>query len=197
MIKIVLASVACGGLFGYFTGSESFLSASEYIIIGGLSLLLFFVGFDIGIAGTAAKNIRKAGLRVFAFPAATIAGTLAGTALVSFFIGLRPGDAMAVGSGFGWYTLAPFIIEPYSQELSAMSFLYNVMREMAGVITIPIVAKYVGYVETTCLPGAAAMDVCMPVVEKSTNGETAIYSFVSGVVLSAAVPVLVPLFIGI
>ena len=39
-----------------------------------------------------------------------------------------------------------------------MAFLSNVMREIFAIITIPIVAKYVGYVECASLPGAAAMD---------------------------------------
>ena len=60
---------------------------------------------------------------------------------------------------------------------------------------IPIVAKKIGYIETCSLPGAAAMDVCLPIVEKATDSQTAVYSFVMGVVLSIAVPVLVPLFI--
>ena len=40
------------------------------------------------------------------------------------------------------------------------------------------------------------MDVCLPIVERATSSNTAVYSFVSGVVLSTAVPILVPLIIG-
>ena len=46
------------------------------------------------------------------------------------------------------------------------------------------------------MPGSAAMDVCLPIVEKSTRSDIAVYSFVSGVILSTAVPILVPLIIG-
>ena len=68
---------------------------------------------------------------------------------------------------------------------------------MIAIILIPIVAKRIGYVEKCALKGAAAMDVCLPVVEKATNANIAVYSFVSGVVLSIAVPVLVPFIMGI
>lgn len=61
---------------------------------------------------------------------------------------------------------------------------------------IPVVAKKIGYIETTGMPGAAAMDVCLPIVEKSTRSDIAVYSFVSGVTLSILVPVLVPLILG-
>ena len=49
--------------------------------------------------------------------------------------------------------------------------------------------------ETIALPGAAAMDVCLPIVEKSTSGNIAVYSFISGLVLSALVPICVPLIL--
>lgn len=71
------------------------------------------------------------------------------------------------------------------------------MREMFGIILIPIVAKYIGFIEATSLPGAAAMDVCLPIVERATAPNITIYSFVSGVSLSIAVPILVPLIIGL
>ena len=79
---------------------------------------------------------------------------------------------------------------------SAVSFLHNVMRELLSIVFIPLIAKKIGYIETTGMPGAAAMDVCLPIVEKSTRSDIAVYSFVSGVVLSILVPVFVPLIIG-
>ena len=79
---------------------------------------------------------------------------------------------------------------------SAVSFLHNVMRELFSIVLIPAVAKKVGYIETTGMPGAAAMDVCLPIVEKSTRSDIAVYSFVSGVILSILVPILVPAVIG-
>ncbi len=77
---------------------------------------------------------------------------------------------------------------PYSLSVSAVAFLSNVMREIFAIITIPIVAKYVGYVECASLPGAAAMDTVLPVVVGATHERITIYSFTSGVVLSLAVP---------
>ena len=77
-----------------------------------------------------------------------------------------------------------------------MAFLHNVMRELFSILFIPLVAKKIGYIETTGMPGAAAMDVCLPIVEKSTRSDIAVYSFVSGVILSTAVPIMVPLIIG-
>lgn len=152
---------------------------------------------DLGLDGTVIANFRRVGLRILAFPAAVIIGTLIGALAVCPLLALSLRECLAVGCGFGWYTLAPGIImEAGHLTASAVSFLHNVMRELFSIILIPLVAKKIGYIETTGMPGAAAMDVCLPIVEKSTRSDIAVYSFVSGVIMSILVPVLVPLMIG-
>ena len=197
MSKIIIAALSLGGIFGYFFANDNFIQWSEPMIIVGLSFILFFVGIDMGYEGAVLRSIKRAGFKVLIFPIAAIIGTFFGSIVASLVLDLKVNEGLAVGSGFGWYTLAPFIIDPYSQELSAISFLHNVMREFFSLLIIPVVAKYIGYIETTCLPGAAAMDVCIPIIERSTSTEMVFYSFVSGTVLSTLVPVLVPLFLGL
>lgn len=198
MTRAILISVICGMAAGYFFLPGWFIDISGDVLVVGLCVLLFFVGIDIGREGTVVKNFKKAGWRVIVFPFAIITGTFAGSLIAGLILpslGFR--DALAVGSGFGWYTLAPVMLAEYSTKVSAVSFLHNVMREMFGILLIPIVAKKIGYIETISLPGAASMDVCLPIVEKATRGDIAVYSFISGVVLSIAVPVLVGFIAGV
>ena len=163
----------------------------------GLCLLLLFVGIDLGLDGTVIENFRKVGFRILVFPVVVVIATLVGASVSGMLMGLSFKEAAAVGAGFGWYTLAPGIImEAGYLTASAVSFLHNVMRELFSILLIPMVAQKIGYIETTGMPGAAAMDVCLPIVEKSTRSDIAVYSFVSGVILSILVPVLVPLIIG-
>lgn len=197
MTKWILVSVVLGFISGANFLPEIFIEMSGPLLIVGLSLLLFFVGIDLGIEGTVIESFKKVGWRVLIFPFAIIIGTLVFAFLVSLFLPITAKESMAVSAGFGWYTLAPIILAEYSAEISALSFLYNVMREMFGIILIPVVAKYIGFIEATSLPGAASMDVCLPIVEKATAPNITIYSFVSGVALSIAVPILVPLIIGL
>lgn len=195
MTLIVILSVTIGALVGFLALPESFLETSEIILNVGLSVLLFFVGIDIGKDGTAIKKLRKVGFRIIVFPFSIAIGSLIGAGLASMFLPISLQESLTVGSGLGWYSLAPIIIAEKSAELSAISFMHNVFRELIALLTIPLVAKRIGYVETISLPGAAAMDVCLPLIEKSTSAEVAIYSFISGVVLSAAVPIIVPIFL--
>jgi uncharacterized membrane protein YbjE (DUF340 family) len=198
MTKIIIAFVTLGMLAGYFFIPDYFITdISGNLLVIGLCVLLFFVGLDLGRAGTVVDNFKRVGIRILAFPIASIIGSLVFAAIASFLLPMTVRESMAVAAGFGWYTLAPVILSDYSAEISAISFLHNVMREMIGIIIIPIVAKKIGYIEACSLPGAAAMDVCLPVIEKATNSDTAVYAFVMGTVLSIAVPILVPLIIGL
>jgi uncharacterized membrane protein YbjE (DUF340 family) len=182
---------------GYAFIPEAFIAVSGNFLVGGLTILMFFVGIDLGMEGTVVPNFKRVGWRVAVIPLAVIVGTLAGTYLTSLFLPISWNEAMAIGSGLGWYTFAPVLLSEYSQEIAAISFMHNVMRELFGLLLIPIVAKYIGYVEAVGLPGGAAMDVGVAVVDRVAGPNAAIYSFVAGVVLSAVVPVLVPFFINL
>jgi uncharacterized membrane protein YbjE (DUF340 family) len=152
---------------------------------------------DLGREGTIFENFKKAGWRVMIFPFVIMAGSLLGVVISSLFLPLSVQDALCIGSGFGWYSLAPIMLTEYSVEISAISFMHNVMRELCAILFIPVVAKRIGYIECISLAGAAAMDVGLPIVERSTRGDIAAYSFISGVVLSAAVPIMVGFMMGL
>ncbi|MBO6302347.1 MAG: LysO family transporter, partial [Ruminiclostridium sp.] len=76
---------------------------------------------------------------------------------------------------------------------SAISFLHNAIRETFGIIAIPFIAAKIGYIESTAVPGVAAWDVCMPIVEQHTNEDTVIYSFATGCMMFVTIPVVIPL----
>ena len=185
---IIVIAVVLGMLAGRFVLPAAVTAHCGTVISFGLYLLLFMVGMDMGKQGTLLADIKTAGFQVLLVPVAVCAGSLAFAALAGLVLPLGVKDSMAAASGLGWYSLAPTLLAPYSLSVSAVAFLSNVMREIFAIITIPIVAKYVGYVECASLPGAAAMDTVLPVVVGATHERITIYSFTSGVVLSLAVP---------
>lgn len=205
MTLLIVLAVIGGMAVGYLVIRRIFAGQmpvfDQYISLGikiGLCLLLVFVGIDLGLDPAVVENFKKVGVRVLAFPAAAVIFTLLGAGISGMLMGLDLRESLAIGAGFGWYSLAPGIIMDAGYvTASAISFLHNVLRELLSILFIPLVAQKIGYVETTGMPGAAAMDVCLPLVEKSTSSEITVYSFVSGVILSALVPILVPLLLGI
>ena len=197
LTKWIVAAVAAGMAAGYFLLPDSAIVWCGTVIDFGLYLLLFLVGMDMGRQGTVLRDIRAAGLKVLLVPVAVIAGTFLFVLAVSPLLPLSARDTVAASAGFGWYSLAPTLLAPYSLSVSAVAFLSNVMREILSIVAIPFVARYVGYLECAALPGAAAMDTVLPVVVGATHERITIYSFASGVVLSLLVPILVPLIVAL
>ena len=204
MTIIIIVSVALGMGCGYLFINDIFSSFAVFdklaglIIKLGLCTLLIFVGLDLGLDGKVVENFRKVGVRILAIPAAGIVGTMAGSFICGLFLPVSMKESLAIGAGFGWYSLAPGIIMDKGYVMAgAISFMHNVMRELFAIITIPLVARNIGFVESCGLPGASSMDVCLPIVERATSSNTAVYSFVTGVILSIAVPIMVPLIIGL
>jgi len=193
MSKIIIISVILGILTGAFLipnldYGQQILDLSGGVIMALLCVLLLLVGFEIGRDVTVKERIKKVGLRVFLFPVAAVIGTYIFTAIGAFLLPVSPREAMAAAGGFGWYSFAPNILMAYSATLSAICFLLNVMRELMGIVLIPFVAKRIGYIEATSLPGVAVGDVCLPIIEKSASSDIVIYAIVMGLSMTLAVP---------
>lgn len=203
MTLIIVVCVAGGLAFGHFAAGNLFSDMAWFsaltgkLINVGLCVLLFFVGFDMGVDGTVVQHFRQVGFRVAAFPFAIMAGTLFGAGICSFLLpDFSMKEALAVGAGFGWYSLAPgIILEAGLVTAGAVSFMHNVLRELISVLIIPLIAEKAGYLEAVAVPACSSMDVCLPIIERSTGSDIAVYSFLCGVVESAAVPVVVPMIL--
>ncbi|MGF7058182.1 lysine exporter LysO family protein [Brassicibacter mesophilus] len=193
-LRIIL-SVAVGVGVGYFLLPGDILQYTDYIIDIGLCLLLFFVGIDIGRNKDVLQKIKKIGFKVLLIPAAIIIGSIGGSIIAGLFLGLPVNEAGAVGAGLGWYSLSSMMLSTYSAKLSALAFISNVTREIIALLIIPIIAKYIGDFESIAPAGATSMDTSLPLISSSTNPETAIVSFINGVILSTAVPILVSIVI--
>ena len=196
MTKKILLSVTLGMIFGLFL-PESFGVINDYLMDIGLCALLFFVGIDLGRSNDVFVQIKELGFKVLLIPLAIALGSIAGGIIVGLFLGFQWNEGAAVASGLAWYSLAPVIIAPYSAELGAVAFLSNVTRELLAVISIPFIAKYIGFYEAIAPTGAAGMDTMLPIVAGETDSTTAVICFVSGVVLTFMVPFLVSFFIAL
>ena len=103
---------------------------------------MFSVGVSLGHDATLVERIRSLDRRMALLPLCTIVGTLAGAALVSPLLHtVPPADAMAVGAGFGYYSLSSiFISELRSVELGTVALLCNVLRELFTLLAAPWVS---------------------------------------------------------
>ena len=202
IVSLVIAGIAVGR-FGLVAQFPDHLDEISNITGNGLTIflcvLIAIIGFDLGLSGTVAANLKSVGLKVLAFPLAILAGTMlaGGGAAMAFGFSLK--ESIAICAGFGWYSYAPAIITaagPQYAVAGAVAFLHNVMRETAGIIFIPLVARKLGYLEAISIPGIGTMDVCMPIVEQSCRQDTVVYGFVSGFLLCIFTSFSVPFLMG-
>lgn len=200
---ILIALFVIAGIFlGYWLSglrpetTEGLMGFLSKAISIELSTLLLFVGIDLGFQREILQNIKSVGIRAFFIPLAIVIGSLAGAALSGKVLNIDLKESLAIGAGMGWYSLSSAILMDAGMVTAAsISFLHNVMRELTGLLFVPLVARTIGYVESVAIPACPSMDVCLPVVAKATRGQAVVYSFVSGFILSLLVPILVPLFI--
>lgn len=197
MTKKILVVLSAGILAGLFIMPDSIYANTGLLMDIGLCLLLFFVGIDLGNNKELFKNLKTVGFRVLIVPIATIIGSLLGGIVCSFIFNLDVFGSLAIASGMSWYTLSAIIITPVSAELGTIAFLTNVFREILAFVFIPIIAKRIGYLETIAAGAAISMDTGLPLITKNTNQEVALISFISGVIISLSVTVLVPIFVGL
>ena len=204
---ILLSVVVIGMVIGAFLlvprGAgflEWFDGSSNMAMIILLCILMALVGMDMAMSGDVIRNIKNAGYRVLLFPVASMIGTMVLGICACLILGFTLRESAAIPIGFGWYSYAPIVIASAGDQYivaSAVSFMHNVIREVTGIILIPVAAKKFGYLEAASIPGIAAMDVCIPIVSRSCRSDTVIYSFAIGVIMCVVTSVGVPLIMGV
>ncbi|MCL1833965.1 MAG: lysine exporter LysO family protein, partial [Leptospirales bacterium] len=101
------------GLFGGTLGFENIDNLSLY----ALYMLMFFVGIGVGADQRVWDALKKINVKIIIVPVIVIAGTILGTFICSFFLtDITVLDAMAIGSGFGYYSLSSILISKLRNE---------------------------------------------------------------------------------
>jgi len=165
---------------------------SYYTLCG----LMFFVGLSVGSDTKTLKSFRSLNPRLMLLPLVTILGTLAGSALVSVLLTQRSlTDCLAVGSGFGYYSLSSIFITEYrGAELGTIALLSNITRELITLLFAPLIVRYFGKLALISSGGATTMDTTLPVIARFSGQDYVIVSIYHGFLVDFSVPFLVVLF---
>ena len=192
IILLFFAAGIAAGLSGLIPGDIIGDGTSRI----ALCALMFCVGISIGSDSKVLGNLRKLDPCLLLLPVMTITGTLAGSAIVS--VGL-PGrgvtDCLAVGSGFGYYSLSSIFINEYKgTELGTVALLANIMREIITLLGAPLMVRWFGKLAPISAGGATSMDTTLPIIAHCSGEEYVILSIVHGFAVDFSVPFLVTLF---
>ncbi len=200
-LKSTLFTVAAFAA-GILVGLSPFLSSNfvgSHTVEYPVYLLVFLVGVEVGSTGEVWTLIKRVHFKIFLVPLTVIIGTLTGTALFSaFFPDLSVKNCIAVGLGFGYYSLSSVIITQLAGEtLGTIALLANLMREIATLLFAPFFARVLGMLAPIASAGATAMDTTLPVIVKASGKEYTVAALISGMALTLLVPILIPVFLRI
>jgi uncharacterized membrane protein YbjE (DUF340 family) len=192
MIKYILAALILGCTAGYV--NNNFLTVvpntliSDQLFTVALIALLFVFGFSFALDKNSVEKIRKTGFRIVVFPLLVAAGSLVGGLVAGLVLQISLGGAMAVSSGYGWYTLSgPMMGELLGEKWGTLGFTANFFRELITIITIPLMVKLDRYAPVAS-GGGTTMDTTLGVIVRYCGKDTLILAFSSGLILSIIAP---------
>ena len=192
---IIVSFFALGVLCGLFNWIPSEWLSSDlsfYALCG----LMVSVGRSIGHDPQTIQNFRSLNPRLMLLPVGTILGTLTAAALVSLLFSHRTTtECMAVGSGFGYYSLSSIFITEYKgAELGTVALLSNIAREIITLLCAPLLVRWFGNLAPISSGGATTMDTTLPIITQCAGQKFVIISIFHGFVVDFSVPFLVTFF---
>lgn len=193
---IIVAFFIVGAICGY-AGVIDIDRLGFDLSFVALAALIFCVGISIGHnINDIRTNLRTLGARMLLLPVATILGTMAGCIAVSAMMPSRSmADVLAVGSGFGYYSLSSIFITEYrGAELGTIALLANIFREIITLLCAPLLCKVFGPLAPISSGGATSMDTTLPIITAASGKKFAVLSVYHGFVVDFSVPFLVTLF---
>lgn len=190
---VIVAFFVAGCVVGLFAPLDL---AGSRISAYVLYALMFCVGVTLGNDRTLAGRVRRLDPRLALLPVATAVGTLAGAALAAPLLAQWSlADSLAVGAGFGYYSLSSiFIADLRGPELATIALLCNVMRELFTLLAAPLVARWCGPLAAVSIGGATTFDTTLPIITQAAGRPYAVVSVFHGCVLDFSVPFLVTFF---
>ena len=169
-----------------------------------LYALMVQVGMSIGCDSRLKEMLTSLSPKLFLLPAGTIVGTLVAVAAVNPVTGeMRLADCMAVGAGFGYYSLSSVLITQIKElqmgavlaaQLGTIALMANIMREVITLLFAPAIRKVFGRLAPISTGGATSMDSTLPVITAACGKEMAFVSIFHGVLVDFSVPFLVTFF---
>lgn len=161
-----------------------------------LFLLMFVVGVSIGAdIKELYRPLRQYRMKILLVPIATILGTLSFCTVLGLFLdGISVRETVAIGSGFGYYSLsAVFLKELAGVEIGTMALIGNLYRELFTLLFTPFLVRYFGKLAPISSAGATSMDTSLPIITRYAGENFVVVSLFHGIVVDMSVPVILSL----
>lgn len=179
VISLYVAAALAAGLAVGASAEFNYASAIDPLLL----FLLFIAGADMAHVDV------KLDRSVFLAPAVAFLGA----GVVGFLFALAFHISPAVALGMGWYSFTgPYLASAGDAVGGAYGLLVNFLREQFTFLLGPVLARRFSKVGVLAVGGATTMDNTLPLYTALYGSSFALYAFANGVILTALVPVIVP-----
>lgn len=200
---VVVGTFIAGITLGILTPAARWVTAWP-LTLWALYLLMLAVGITIGSDTATLRNIVRQPKRSILVPVATILGSWVGVTVIWGLLqvaGGRPmlwSDAMAVGSGQGYYSLSGVLLgELRGPEIGTIALLANITRELLTVVGTAWMVRRFSPLGPICSGGATTVDVSLPGIIRYCGPQYVALAVFQGVIADLSVPLIVPFFAGL
>ena len=191
---VILGFFTLGIILG-LAGLPAGQSIVHKLSFWSLCILMAMVGMSVGGNPELATSIRSMNPRIALLPIATILGTYAGCIIVNLFLGHSIADVLAIGSGFGYYSLSSVLISSSrGPHLGSIALISNIIREVFTLLCAPFLARIAGPLAPISSGGATTADTTLPIISSCCGDKFVLISIFHGFAVDFTVPFLVTLF---
>lgn len=188
MVAVVASGFALG-LFGHWHLPYQ-TQLSDYVLM----LLLALIGLQLRAGDLTLRQVLL-DHRGMLIAAIVFISTLPAALLAGWLLDIPKPLALALSSGFGWYSLSGILISGQVNALmGSTAFFIDLLRELIAIILIPLLmpiskSAAIGY------GGATSMDFTLPIIAKSGGTQCVPVAIVSGFLLSLACPAFIAIWL--
>lgn len=191
---VILGFFTLGIILG-LAGLPAGQSIVHKLSFWSLCILMAMVGMSVGGNPELATSIKSMNPRIALLPIATILGTYAGCIIVNLFLGYSIADVLAIGSGFGYYSLSSVLISSSrGPHLGSIALISNIIREVFTLLCAPVLARIAGPLAPISSGGATTADTTLPIISSCCGDKFVLISIFHGFAVDFTVPFLVTLF---
>ena len=191
---VILGFFTLGIILG-LAGLPAGQSIVHKLSFWSLCILMAMVGMSVGGNPELVSSIRSMNPRIALLPIATILGTYAGCIIVNLFLGHSIADVLAIGSGFGYYSLSSVLISSSrGPHLGSIALISNIIREVFTLLCAPVLARIAGPLAPISSGGATTADTTLPIISSCCGDKFVLISIFHGFAVDFTVPFLVTLF---
>lgn len=184
----IVACFLLGMVLGWLGCLPQALCTSE-VTMWLLYALMFAVGMSIGADRRLREIIRTLHPRILLVPLATTVGTFAGVSLASLLLNYSLSECLAVGAGFGYYSLSSIFITQYKgAELGTIALISNILREIFTLLGAAMLTRYCGKLAPICAGGCTTTDTTLPVITRCAGKDMVFIAIAHALVLDFSVP---------